>query len=87
MANAHAKYLSLLRDFERFHTYSWGSACLAHLYMALYNASQYDTKEMDDPLNLLFVYAWERMPCIMPVLRQYLPATDVPVARRWSHSA
>ncbi|RYR55698.1 hypothetical protein Ahy_A06g030874 [Arachis hypogaea] len=31
-AYAHTKYLSLLRDFERIHTYSWGSACLAHLY-------------------------------------------------------
>ncbi|RYR57192.1 hypothetical protein Ahy_A05g022929 isoform B [Arachis hypogaea] len=34
-AYAHAKYLSLLRDFEWIHTYSWGSACLAHLYRAL----------------------------------------------------
>ncbi|KAL4394237.1 hypothetical protein AHAS_Ahas02G0131900 [Arachis hypogaea] len=43
-AYAHAKYLPLLRDFERIHTYSWGPACLAHLYRALYRASQYDTK-------------------------------------------
>ncbi|RYR72856.1 hypothetical protein Ahy_A02g007072 [Arachis hypogaea] len=38
-AYAHAKYLPLLRDFERIHTYSWGSACLAHLYRALCLAS------------------------------------------------
>ncbi|RYQ90074.1 hypothetical protein Ahy_B09g096358 isoform A [Arachis hypogaea] len=58
-AYAHAKYLPLLRDFERIHTYSWGSACLAHLYKALCRASRYDTKEMDGPLNLLFVWACE----------------------------
>ncbi|QHO30719.1 uncharacterized protein DS421_8g235610 [Arachis hypogaea] len=85
-AYAHAKYLPLLRDFERIHTYSWGSACLAHLYRALCRASRYDTKEMDGPLNLLFVWAWERMPCLAPVPRQTLPPAEIPVAKRWSHS-
>ncbi|XP_025703580.1 serine/threonine-protein phosphatase 7 long form homolog [Arachis hypogaea] len=85
-AYAHAKYLPLLRDFERIHTYSWGSACLAHLYRALCRASRYDTKEMDGPLNLLFVWAWERMPCIAPVPRHILPLAEIPVAMRWSHS-
>ncbi|RYR31926.1 hypothetical protein Ahy_B01g056874 [Arachis hypogaea] len=69
---AHAKYLPLLCDFDRIHTYNWGSACLAHLYRALCRVSRYDTKEMDDPLNILFVWAWERMSCIAPVPRQYL---------------
>ncbi|RYR02857.1 hypothetical protein Ahy_B06g081692 [Arachis hypogaea] len=59
LAYAHAKYLPLLRNFKRIHTYSWESACLAHLYKALCCASRYDTKEMDDPLNLLFVWPWE----------------------------
>ncbi|RYR02458.1 hypothetical protein Ahy_B06g081251 isoform D [Arachis hypogaea] len=85
-AYAHAKYLPLLRDFERIHTYSWESACLAHLYRALCRASRYDTKEMDDPLNLLFVWAWERMPCIAPILRQTLPPAEIPVAMRTDHS-
>ncbi|XP_072054411.1 serine/threonine-protein phosphatase 7 long form homolog [Arachis hypogaea] len=85
-AYAHAKYLPLLRDFERIHTYSWGSACLAHLYRALCRASRYDTKEMDGPLNLLFVWAWERMPCISPVPRHILPPAEIPVAMRWSHA-
>ncbi|XP_025610732.2 protein MAIN-LIKE 1-like [Arachis hypogaea] len=85
-AYAHAKYLPLLRDFERIHTYSWGSACLAHLYRALCRASRYDTKEMDGPLNLLFVWAWERMPCISPVPRHILPPAEIPAAMRWSHS-
>ncbi|RYR24260.1 hypothetical protein Ahy_B02g057750 [Arachis hypogaea] len=85
-AYTHAKYLPLLRDFEQIHTYSWGAACLAHLYRALCRASRYDTKEMDGPLNLLFVWAWERMPCLAPVPRQTLPPAEIPVARRWSHS-
>ncbi|KAL4349784.1 hypothetical protein AHAS_Ahas10G0076600 [Arachis hypogaea] len=85
-AYAHAKYLPLLRDFERIHTYSWGSACLAHLYRALCRASRYDTKEMYGPLNLLFVWAWERMPCIAPIPRHILPPAEIPVAMRWSHS-
>ncbi|QHO11763.1 uncharacterized protein DS421_15g501010 [Arachis hypogaea] len=85
-AYAHAKYLPLLRDFERIHTYSWGSACLAHLYRALCRASRYDTKEMDGPLNLLFVWAWERMPCISPAPRHILPPAEIPVAMRWSHA-
>ncbi|QHO31416.1 uncharacterized protein DS421_8g241420 [Arachis hypogaea] len=86
-AYAHAKYLPLLRDFDRIHTYSWGSACFAHLYRALCRASRFDTKEMDGPLNLLFVWAWERMPCIAPVPRNTLPPAEIPVAKRWSHSA
>ncbi|RYR79208.1 hypothetical protein Ahy_A01g004040 isoform B [Arachis hypogaea] len=85
-AYAHAKYLPLLREFERIHTYSWGSACLAHLYRALYRASRYDTKEMDVPLNLLFVWVWERMLCIAPIPRHTLPPAEIPVAMRWSHS-
>ncbi|QHO16698.1 uncharacterized protein DS421_10g305790 [Arachis hypogaea] len=83
-AYAHAKYLPLLRDFDQIHTYSWGSACLAHLYRALCRASRFDTKEMDGPLNLLFVWAWERMPCIAPVPRNTLPPVEIPVAK--SHS-
>ncbi|RYR51832.1 hypothetical protein Ahy_A06g026798 isoform I [Arachis hypogaea] len=81
-AYAHAMYLPLLRNFEQIHTYSWGTACLAHLYRALYCASRYDTKEMDDPLNLLFVWTWERMPCISPVSRHILSPAEIPVAMR-----
>ncbi|KAL4371522.1 hypothetical protein AHAS_Ahas06G0174200 [Arachis hypogaea] len=57
-------------------------SCLAHLYRALCRASRYDTKEMNGPLNLLFVWAWERMPCLAPVPRQTLPPTEISVARR-----
>ncbi|RYQ83170.1 hypothetical protein Ahy_B10g101797 isoform A [Arachis hypogaea] len=91
-AYAHAKYLPLLRDFERIHTYSWGSACLAHLYRALCRASRYDTKEMDGPLNLLFVWAWGRMPCIAPVpmhsqhshhSQHSQPMLTIPIGHDW----
>ncbi|QHO16777.1 Putative oligosaccharide biosynthesis protein [Arachis hypogaea] len=49
---------------------------------ALCHALRYDTKEMDGPLNLLFVWAWERMPCLAPVPRQTIPPAEIPVARR-----
>ncbi|KAL4274790.1 hypothetical protein AHAS_Ahas20G0042400 [Arachis hypogaea] len=39
-AYAHTKYLPLLRDFERIHTYSSRSACLMHLYRELCRASR-----------------------------------------------
>ncbi|KAL4300323.1 uncharacterized protein DS421_17g588080 [Arachis hypogaea] len=37
-------------------------------------------------LNLLFVWAWEQLPCIAPVPRQAFPPAEIPVAMRWSHS-
>ncbi|KAL4391344.1 hypothetical protein AHAS_Ahas03G0235700 [Arachis hypogaea] len=78
-AYAHAKYLPLHRDFERIHTYGWGSTCLAHFYRELCRASRYDTKEIDGPLNLLFVWAWERMLCTTPVPRHTLSLAEIPV--------
>ncbi|KAL4393346.1 hypothetical protein AHAS_Ahas02G0042800 [Arachis hypogaea] len=60
-AYAHTKYLPLLQNFNQIGNYSWESACLTHLYMSLCHTSRYDCKEMDVPLDLLFVWAWERM--------------------------
>ncbi|RYR26145.1 hypothetical protein Ahy_B02g060308 isoform A [Arachis hypogaea] len=80
-AYAHAKYLLLLCDFERIHI-----ACLTHLCRALCRASRYDTKEIYVPINLLFVWAWERLPCIAPVLKWSLPPAEIPVAMRTDHS-
>ncbi|RYR16365.1 hypothetical protein Ahy_B04g073368 [Arachis hypogaea] len=37
-------------------TYSWGLACLAHLYRSLCRATQYDCKDLDGPLALLHVW-------------------------------
>ncbi|KAL4294419.1 hypothetical protein AHAS_Ahas18G0226200 [Arachis hypogaea] len=62
-----------------------GSGTLAHLYKALCRASRYDCKEMGGPLDLLFVWAWERVPFLAPIPRQRLAPADILVARRWSH--
>ncbi|MED6189572.1 hypothetical protein PIB30_097307 [Stylosanthes scabra] len=61
------KFVQLLQDFESICGYSWGFACLAHLYRALCRASRYDCKEMDSPQTLLITWAWERMPWIAPI--------------------
>ncbi|XP_052117786.1 serine/threonine-protein phosphatase 7 long form homolog [Arachis duranensis] len=42
-AGVHWKFLPLLRDFVNIGQYSWGSACLAHLYRALCRASRYNS--------------------------------------------
>ncbi|XP_072081221.1 serine/threonine-protein phosphatase 7 long form homolog [Arachis hypogaea] len=78
--SVHWKYLPLLRDFSQIHKFSWGSACLAHMYRSLCRALRYDCKDMDGPLALLLVWAWIRMPTIGP-----LPVdTSFPLARRWN---
>ncbi|RYR61500.1 hypothetical protein Ahy_A04g018675 [Arachis hypogaea] len=37
--------------------YSWGSACLAHMYRALCRASRFNCKEINGPLTLLLSWA------------------------------
>ncbi|XP_072087423.1 protein MAIN-LIKE 1-like [Arachis hypogaea] len=69
-ASVHWKFLPLLSDFGSIGQYSWGSACLAHLYRALCRASRYDCKEIDGPLTLLLVWAFIRMPYLAPVPRE-----------------
>ncbi|QHO33888.1 uncharacterized protein DS421_9g262240 [Arachis hypogaea] len=64
-----SKFLPLLRDFDRISSYSWGEACLAHLYRSLCRTSRYRCKEMDGPLILLFVWAWKRMPLLTLIPR------------------
>ncbi|XP_057756278.1 serine/threonine-protein phosphatase 7 long form homolog [Arachis stenosperma] len=61
---------------------SWGTANLTHLYRSLCCASWYDCKDMDGPLDLLFVWAWEQMPFLAPISRQQLVSVDIPVARK-----
>ncbi|QHO31238.1 uncharacterized protein DS421_8g239870 [Arachis hypogaea] len=80
-----SKFLPLLRNFHQISQYSWGAASLAHLYRSLCRASRYNCKEMDWPLILLFVWAWERMPFMAPIPRNQLLDIGVPLARRWSH--
>ncbi|RYQ94436.1 hypothetical protein Ahy_B08g089341 [Arachis hypogaea] len=43
----HWKFLLLLRNFGGIREFSWGSACLAHLYRALCRATRVDYKEID----------------------------------------
>ncbi|XP_057720148.1 serine/threonine-protein phosphatase 7 long form homolog [Arachis stenosperma] len=76
--SVHWKYLPLLRDFSQIHKFSWGSACLAHMYRSLCRASRYDCKDIDGPMPLLLVWAWLRMPSIGPLPMD----TSFPLARR-----
>nr|XP_025702998.1 serine/threonine-protein phosphatase 7 long form homolog [Arachis hypogaea] len=69
-AGVHWKFLPLLRDFASIGQYSWGSACLAHLYRVLCRASRYNCKEMGGPITLLLSWAWMRMPYLSPVPRE-----------------
>ncbi|QHO23281.1 uncharacterized protein DS421_12g362230 [Arachis hypogaea] len=62
-----------------------GEASLAHLYRSLCRASRYKCKEMDEPLMLLFVWAWEYMPFLAPIPRDQLVDVGVLLAQRWSH--
>ncbi|XLS54984.1 hypothetical protein HN51_004739, partial [Arachis hypogaea] len=63
--------LTWLRDQkESIVQFSWGSACLAHLYRALCRASRFDCKEIDGSLTLLVVWAFMRLPFLAPVPRE-----------------
>ncbi|XP_025652135.1 serine/threonine-protein phosphatase 7 long form homolog [Arachis hypogaea] len=60
--------------------YSWGSACLAHLYRGLCRASRYNCKEIDGPITLLLGWAWIRLPYLSPLPRE---PHSFPLANRW----
>ncbi|QHO02433.1 uncharacterized protein DS421_13g423760 [Arachis hypogaea] len=46
---------------------------------SLCRASRYNCKEMDDPLDLLFAWAWERMRWLAPILRHQLAPAEIPM--------
>ncbi|QHN92509.1 uncharacterized protein DS421_17g584360 [Arachis hypogaea] len=52
---------------QRIREFSWGLACLAHLYRALCRATRVDCKEIDGPLTLLLTWAWIRLPFFSPI--------------------
>ncbi|QHO38828.1 uncharacterized protein DS421_4g123830 [Arachis hypogaea] len=79
-ACVHWKFLPLLCDFGSIVQYSWGSACLAHLYRALCRASRFNCKEIDGPLTLLLGWAWIRLPYLSPLPRE---PRSFPLANRW----
>ncbi|XP_072052202.1 serine/threonine-protein phosphatase 7 long form homolog [Arachis hypogaea] len=76
----HWKFLPLLRNFRQIIQFSWGSACLEHLYRSLYRATRVGSKEMDGPLVLLLTWAWIRLPFLAPI-----PGNPrvFPIANRW----
>ncbi|RYR33310.1 hypothetical protein Ahy_A10g047880 [Arachis hypogaea] len=76
----HWKFLPLLCDFGSIIQFSWGLACLAHLYRALCRASRFDCKEIDGSLTLLLVWAWTRFPFLAPVHRE---PRSFSLANRW----
>ncbi|XP_025607830.1 serine/threonine-protein phosphatase 7 long form homolog [Arachis hypogaea] len=79
-AGVHWKFLPLFRNFGGIIQFSWGSACLAHLYRSLCRATRVDCKEMDGPLTLLVSWAWIRLPFLAPI-----PGNPrvFPIANRW----
>ncbi|QHO08005.1 uncharacterized protein DS421_14g468720 [Arachis hypogaea] len=79
-AGVHWKFLPLLRDFVSIGQYSWGAACLAHLYRALCRASRFNCKEIDGPLTLLLCWAWIRLPYLSPLPRE---PRSFSLANRW----
>ncbi|RYR09712.1 hypothetical protein Ahy_B05g078099 [Arachis hypogaea] len=50
-------FLPLLRNFAEIRDFSWGSACLTHLYRTLCRTSRYTCKDVDGPLAL-FCFVW-----------------------------
>ncbi|QHN81523.1 uncharacterized protein DS421_20g687640 [Arachis hypogaea] len=79
-AGVHWKFLPLLRNFVSIGQYSWGAACLAHLYRALCRASRFNCKEIDGPLTLLLGWAWIRLPYLSPLPKE---PRSFPLANRW----
>ncbi|XP_072066707.1 serine/threonine-protein phosphatase 7 long form homolog [Arachis hypogaea] len=79
-ASVHWKFLPLLSDFASIRQYSWGSACLAHLYRSLCRVSRFDCKEIDGPLTLLLCWAWMRLPYLALIPRE---PRSFPLANRW----
>ncbi|XP_016196165.1 serine/threonine-protein phosphatase 7 long form homolog [Arachis ipaensis] len=66
-ATVHWKFLPLFCNFTKIIQFSWGSACLSHLYRALYRATRVDCKEIDGALTLLLTWAWNRLPFLAPI--------------------
>ncbi|XP_072080846.1 serine/threonine-protein phosphatase 7 long form homolog [Arachis hypogaea] len=78
-AGVHWKFLPLLRDFGSIGQYSWGSACLAHLYRTLCRTSRFDCKKIDGPLTLMLGWAWIRLPYLSLLPRESDPNRSGPV--------
>ena len=62
----HLMFLPLLEDFNVVGQYSWGSACLAWLYRELCRATRPNARGLGGYLQLLQIWAWERLPNFRP---------------------
>ncbi|RYQ95250.1 hypothetical protein Ahy_B08g090318 [Arachis hypogaea] len=73
------KYLPLLRNFAEKSVLTIGDR------HSLCRTSRYDTKEMEGPLVLLYVWAWERIPWLAPIPAPILAGGVFLLARRWNN--
>ncbi|XP_065877031.1 serine/threonine-protein phosphatase 7 long form homolog [Euphorbia lathyris] len=62
----HFMWLPLLNDFDEAGQYAWGAATLAHLYREMCKATKPDILQISGCLQLLQVWACERIPKIAP---------------------
>ncbi|XP_057760955.1 protein MAIN-LIKE 2-like [Arachis stenosperma] len=76
----HWKFLPLLHNFAGIIQFSWGSACLAHIYRVLCRITRVNCKEIDGPLTLLLTGAWICLPFLAPILGN---PRLFPIANRW----
>ncbi|RYR51352.1 hypothetical protein Ahy_A06g026368 [Arachis hypogaea] len=79
-AAVHWKFLPLLRNFGGIIQFSWGSACLAHLYRSLCRATRVECKKIDGPLTLLLTWTWIWLPFLAPISGN---PRLFPIANRW----
>ena len=59
-------FLPLLRDFQQTGTYSWGAAALAWLYRSLCRAARSSTMEIVGHVDLIQLWAWDRISVLAP---------------------
>ncbi|XP_020271966.1 serine/threonine-protein phosphatase 7 long form homolog [Asparagus officinalis] len=64
----HARWLSLLEDFDVCGALSWGSAVLAYLYRELSRVSLMQNKEFKGCCTLIQIWSWERIHIGRPTL-------------------
>ncbi|CAI9090019.1 OLC1v1024702C1 [Oldenlandia corymbosa var. corymbosa] len=78
--------LTILEDLDVCATYSWGSAVLAKLYFALFQASAPGKKDITGCYMLMQLWVWERIPRLQPKRKvkdeSYL-VPDAPLGNRW----
>ncbi|MCL7032290.1 hypothetical protein MKW94_007827 [Papaver nudicaule] len=59
-----AVYLHCLTDLDKVHEYSWGTACLSHVYMNLGKGSRWECAQLGGNMTLLTVWIYEHFGCL-----------------------